>query len=279
VRIADDGRPRNQASDHANNLPAHDGIAPAAWRAHVREDLRKYETVQFAEGTVKSLRKEGDRFVAEWSTGERAEFRKVILAYGVKDRLPTAPGFQELWGKAVFHCPYCHGFEVRGKRLGFVGNGKFAEHLVPMLFGLSRQLTVFTQGKPDLPPEFLARMKEQGVTVYEGKIEMLHHQGTNLKAVVLGNGERIAVDGLFAAPSLPFELKSSLADHLGCEKTEMGLIKVAERGITTVPGVFAAGDMASPMHSVLGAAASGQMAGAGVAAELLHEDFMHIRHI
>ena len=270
--VCDDGQPRNAASNHANNLPGFDGVHPAAWRAQVRKDLSKYETIAFFEGTVRSIRREENLFAAELASGETFAFRKVILAHGIVDKLPDAPGFRELWGKSVFHCPYCHGFEVSGKRLGFVGNGKFAEHMLPMLRGLSEDLILFTQGKAELPPAFTELLARRKVGLVESPIEKLVHDGEELTAVVCKDGTRIERDGLFVAPVYPLQMKAPLGAELGCEKNEMGFFKVNEMRQTTVPGVFAAGDIMSGLHSVLAAAAAGQMAGAGVAAELLNED-------
>jgi thioredoxin reductase len=273
VLICDDGRLRNLASSHANNLPSQDGIHPAQWRENARNDLKKYETIHFFDGSVQSIEKNGKAFKATLSTGKVLAFRKVILAHGIKDKLPSTPGFQELWGKAVFHCPYCHGYEFRGKRLGFVGNGKLAEHVLPMLLGLSGEVIVFTNAKAELSPEFQGLMRKRSVHLIEGKITSLVHWDGTLQAVEIEGGTSVERDALLLGPTLPFEMKAPLGESLGCEKTEMGLYKVAELGKTTVPGVFAAGDIMTMLQSVLGAASLGQAAGAGTANELLIEDF------
>lgn len=272
VVICDDGRPRNAPADHMNNFVSHDGLNPGEWRKVAINDLKKYATVSFQSEKVLSVEKQGDKFIADFSSGKKT-FRKLILAYGVQDQLPNTPGFKELWGKAVFHCPYCHGYEVRGTHLGLIANGKFLEHMLPMIYGLSKDLVVFTQGKAEISDEVLSTIRRNRIRLIEEPIASLTFTGNKLHDVVLQNGEHIAHDGLFLAPKMPFQLKSQIGENLGCEKTDFGFYKLDAFGKTTVPGVFAAGDITTPMHSVLASAASGQLAGAAAASEILHEEF------
>ncbi len=272
--VCDDGRPRNAPSAHMNNFPGHDGLSPSAWRDEVRKNLQKYPTIHFQAGRVETVKKEGAAFIAEFSSGERTKFRKVILAYGVRDNLPPVPGLAELWGKAVFHCPYCHGFEVRGHALGMVANGDIAAHMAPMIYSLSQDLILFTNGPAQLKDEVRALLSSRGVRVIEDSIAALETQGETLRAVKLQNGETVSRDALFWSPSLPYTLKSSIGRALGCELTETGLYQADILGKTSVSGVFAAGDNANMMHSVLNAASAGQRAGAGAVFELVNEDLV-----
>ena len=159
VLVCDDGRPRNAKSLHANNLPISDGINPAQWRNKARENLKKYETVTILdETTVTSVEKndKSDVFNAEIkskSTVSNYTFRKIILAYGMTDGIPSPKidGFDELWGKSILHCPFCHGYEVRNKKIGLSAEiSMMATHLTPVLYGLSKDLIIFTNGKKDM---------------------------------------------------------------------------------------------------------------------------------
>lgn len=273
--ICDDQRPRNAPSAHLNNFPTRDGIHPAEWRKEARRNLEKYSTIQASDARVLSIERAGEGgFIAELSTGDRKTFRRVILADGLQDRLPGAPGFKELWGKSVFHCPFCHGYEARGLALGTVANGAMAAHALPMHFGLTQDLVLFTNGQADLPAELREAMVRRKVELVETPIQSLLHEGTVLKAVALEDGRIIKRDALFAAPVPPFETKSTLGEKLGCEKTELGLFKVSELNETTVKGVFAAGDNMTRQHSVLHACGHGVTAGAGIVFDLLHGEFM-----
>lgn len=271
--LCDDGRPRNAASAHMNNFPSRDGIDPKDWRRQVRQELEKYKTVQFRQSSVLSVTRDGNLFRATFPEGESLTFRKVLLAYGIVDRLPPLTGLRELWGKSVFHCPYCHGFEVRDTPLGLVANGVFAEHLLPMIASLSPDTVLLTNGPANISAEIRGHAERNRVRLIESPVASLKHMGERLKSVVFEDGTSLERDALFWAPQLPFQAKSSIGEQLGCEKTEMGFYQVNPFGKTTVGGVFAAGDIMTGNHSVLGAAAAGQLAGAGIVSELLNEIF------
>jgi thioredoxin reductase len=270
--LCDDQRPRNKPSSHLNNFPTRDGIHPAQWREAAKADVVKYGTTEFFDGHVKSIKKMSEGFETQLSSGTSARVRKVVLADGIQDRLPDLPGVKELWGKSIFHCPFCHGYEVAGQRLALVANGEFAEHMLPMIWGLSQDLILITNGRAELHEEFRDVLMKKNLLVIESKLKALLHDKEKMTALEFEDGSRIERNGMFMAPQLPFQLKSSLADQLGCLKTELGLIKVNERGQTSVPGVLAAGDNTSMMQSVLMASAAGSMAGAAAIGELLAED-------
>lgn len=276
--ICDDNRPRNAPSSHLNNFPTRDGIHPAEWRRLVRKDLEKYKTISFFEGSVVSVEKSVSGFNAKFSSGDTASFRKIILAYGVEDRPLPVPGFRELWGKSIFHCPYCHGFEIRGSRIALISNSEMTFHMLSLVNDLASDLILLTNGKAIFSEEQKSLLKRNNVRLIEEQITGFLHEGERLKAIALTNDTIIERDAAFFQPILPFKLKSTIGEELGCEKTQFGLYKVNERGATTVDGVFACGDNVSMGHSVLLAAASGGMAGAGTVASLLGEKFEGMSH-
>lgn len=270
--ICDDGKPRNAPSSHVNNFPTRDGIHPAQWRTEVRKNLEKYKTIEFFQGSVLTVEKLNPGFAATLSSGETKKFKKVILAYGVKDSLPPIEGFKELWGKSIFHCPYCHGFEVRGSRLGLFSNGDMAFHLLPIIYNLSPELVIFTNGNAEFNSEQWRLLEQKQIPVIEDKILRFNHENEKLQSVLLSNGETIERDGLFYTLNLPLQLKSNIGESLGCQKTQFGTYKVTEKNETTVPGVFAGGDNMTMAHSVLFSSAAGSMAAAASVFELLGEE-------
>lgn len=269
--ICDDDRPRNAPSSHVNNLPGNDGIHPAEWRKKVHSDLEKYKSISFFKGNVSSVIKNDSGFAAQLS-GKIIHVKKVILAYGIRDQLPELEGFRELWGKSLFHCAFCHGYEIRSQRLGLIANGEMANHFAPLIFSLSKDLVLFTNGKPEISPVMNELLLKNKVQVREEKIIKLNRKNEKLVSLSLEDHQDFERDALFIAPVFPLRLKSSLGEVLGCEKTEMGLYKAGERGQTSVPGVFAAGECVQ-MSSVLGSSSSGMFAGTGVVFELINEDF------
>lgn len=273
VILCDDARPRNAPSSHLNSFPTRDGIHPQEWRRLAKADIEKYGTTEFFNGSVGSIQKQENAFAAILSDGKSVSVRKVILAEGIQDRFPDIPGIKELWGKSVFHCPFCHGYEVRGKKLALLSDATFAPHMLPMIRGLSKDLVLLTNGLENLDAEFINKLEKNQVPWVSQKITRLESESENLKLVHFADGRKLALDGIFMTPILPFQIKSSLGASLGCEWTEMGFYKVGMKYETTVPGVFAAGDASTMMHSVLMASSAGSMAGAAAVHEILAEDF------
>lgn len=269
--VCDDDRPRNAPSAHANNLPGHDGINPAKWRGLTKQNLEKYKTIQFFKGSVQDIKKVDSYFEAKLSSGKSVKIKKVILAYGVQDRLMPLDGFKQLWGKSIFHCPFCHGFEITDSKIGLIIKSEMGFHPLPLINSLSEDFMIFMDDDIKVPDDIRKKLNEKNIKIYESKIKSLKHSGENLEAVVLEDGQSISRDYLFYAAPMPFELKSDLGTKLGCERNEFGLYKANDMGETSVKGVFAAGDNMSFVHSVLLACASGTKASFTVIKELLEE--------
>lgn len=271
--LCDDDRPRNYPSSHVNNFPTNDGIHPAEWRKLARQNLEKYKTIQSFKGSVLSVERIDSGFLANLSSGTAVLVKKVILAYGVKDRMPDIPGFIESWGKDIFHCPFCHGYEIRGATLGLIANTELAFHALPMIHSLAANLIVFSNGMAKFSEEQKTLLKKNKVELIENKIVGLDKESGRFQGVLLDDGRKIKREFMFYAPTLPFELKSNIGGYLGCAKNDLGFYKISERNETSVPGVYACGDNVSMAHSVLLASASGFMAGASAASSLLMEKF------
>jgi len=271
VLVCDDFRPRNLAAAHMHNFAGNEGLSPLEWRKKARQDVEQYDTVKFFEGAVTSVVKIPAGFEATLSSKSSVTVKKVILAYGVQDRLPPIPGMQELWGKSVFQCPFCHGFEYRGRRVGVIANGALAMRVLPMIFGVTSDITLFTHGKSELTAEQTEILRRRKVRIVEHPVEKLIHDGDALHGAIAG-GELIEQDAILGGGP-PFQMKSDVGESLGCEKNEMGLYKVGEGNRTNVPGIYAAGDSITMQQSVVGALATGQWAGATASQDLLNEAF------
>lgn len=270
--ICDDNKPRNAPSAHINNFITRDGVHPEEWRSLARKDLNKYQTIKSFDGSVLSVDQIKNGFQAQLSSGSSIAVKKIILAYGIKDKIPAILGFNDLWGKAIFHCPFCHGFEVRGSKLGFIISNEFAFHTMPMIWSLSSDLIVFTNGKMKLNEEQKNYLDQKKIALVDEKIERFQYKGENLEGVDLAGGKQIGLQFLFYNPEMPFELKSEIGQSLGCKKNQFGLYETNEFGMTSVAGVFASGDNMTMAQSVLLASASGVKTGSAVIAELLSEE-------
>ncbi|WP_338760431.1 NAD(P)/FAD-dependent oxidoreductase [Massilia sp. METH4] len=264
ILLVDAGLPRNRFAHQAHGFLGHDGRAPQAIRADGRDQLATYPTVSFADGEAVAAERAGEGFLVgiEGPTGRRQErARRLVLATGVRDELPPLPGLWERWGATVIHCPYCHGYELAGNTLGVLGGDAMAAHKAALVRDWGPTI-LFTQGGPGPEPEAAELLASRGVAVEHTPVAQLLGEAPALAGVRLADGREIALGGLFVAPRT--QPASPLAAQLGCVLDE-GMfgphVRVDELKQTTVPGVFAAGDVAMAMHSAPLAAAAGMLAG------------------
>jgi thioredoxin reductase len=261
ITVLDTGLPRNRFAGHSHGLLGHDHRPPLDILAQARQQLARYPTVKLINARAEGISGALDDFSVLTNDGESLAARRLILSYGVADQMPDIPGFAESWGKSIVPCPYCDGFEVAGQHWGLVYSGPQSPHAVMLFHDWTDTLTLFADGH-DISPEVRADMARRNVPVIDGRIvEIAHHDG-KIATVNLDTGRNVAVDVLFAHPrNRP---SASLHEALGLETvdTPVGIaLKVDDRRETTMPGVYAAGDLAHPMASVTLASSHGAMAG------------------
>lgn len=271
VLVIDNGKPCNRQTPHSHNFVTHDGKTPAEIAKLAKQDVGKYDTVRFYNGKVVKTSKANEGFVIETSTGEKFYAKKLILASGVKDIMPDIPGFAECWGISVIHCPYCHGYEVKNEITGILSNGDMAYEFSKLIFNLTKNLTLFTNGKAVLNDEQLEKLKNNNIILNEDEIKEVKHENGFIQKIIFKNGKEVPLQALYA--KIPFEQNINVSDDLGCELTEQGFIKVDIMQKTTVSGLFACGDNVTMMRSVANAVAQGNFAGAMVNKELSDDEF------
>jgi len=261
VTVFDDNNGRNFPASHMMNFPSRDGTPPQEFRELIIKDLRKYQEVSFRSERANEIEKKGDVYVINGNT----EAKKIILAHGVRDILPAIPGIKDLWGKAVFHCPFCHGHEFKGQMLGLLSSDlKYLSHMIPLVLSLTDKVSVFSNGETiDLPPQLKTR-----VTLIPSPVRKLIYEDDNLHAVETVDGN-VRLNGLLIKP--PQELTTDVGRKLGCEINEFGLYKTENEVQTTIPGVYSAGDVSVPMQALLVACSLGMKAAAYASFELVAE--------
>ena len=269
--LASAGPPRNAPAEAAHNVFTRDGTPPAELVRLGLAQLEPYGIEVRSEAVVDARAHAGRGFTLTFEGGDTVDARRLVLATGVEDVLPGLPGLAALWGHTVFHCPYCHGWEVRDRPLAVFGRGADAVHMVTLMRGWTRDLVLFTDGPAGLDEPQRAAMARHGVTVHEEAVERLEGHGDRLEAVVLAGGGRVERAGMLLRP--PQRLRSDLAHRLGCPLSDDGRVVADAFGRTPVPGVFVAGDAGPNMQSVMVAAATGSMAAAMLNHELLEEEF------
>ncbi|KQT24054.1 pyridine nucleotide-disulfide oxidoreductase [Chryseobacterium sp. Leaf405] len=270
VLIIDSGKPCNRQTPHSHNFITHDGKTPKEISNLAKEQVLKYETVKFHDGIVVKTSKNEDSFEVETENGKIFHAKKIILASGIKDIMPNIPGFAECWGISVIHCPYCHGYEVKGKVTGIMANGDMAFDFSKLVFNLTKDLTLFTNGKSTLTQEQVEKFNQNKINLNEDEISEIVHKNGQIEKVILKNGKEISLEVLYA--KIPFEQNIKVED-LGIELNEQGFITVDMMQKTNIPGVFACGDNVTMMRSVANAVAQGNFTGAVVNKELSEEEF------
>lgn len=264
VLVIDNGKPCNRQTPHSHNFLTQDGKTPAEIAAVAREQVAQYDTVQFLSDSVVTASSSDDIFTVTTSTQNQYQAKKIIIASGIRDIMPEIPGFAACWGISVIHCPYCHGYEFRGKRNGILvpEDPAAALHLSGLVKNLSDDVTLFTNGRNPFDDEQLLNFKNRNIQINSDKITEIIHQNGNIEHLAFDNGETVALDALYAR--VPFDLHHDIAEQLSCSKTEMGLLQVDAFQKTTVSGVYACGDNCNPMRSVATAVYTGNLAGAMV---------------
>ena len=268
--VLDAGEPRNAVSRHAHTYLTRDGIPPAELLELARAELERYPSVEVRLTEALSASAEPIGFELTLPNGGAESCRKLLLATGVVDELPDIPGLRQLWGTSVFHCPYCDGWELRGRALAVYDRGAEAMNFVPVVIGWSEDLVLCTDGPSGLSDRARDDLERNGVRIVETPIMRLDGGG-RLERIVFSDGSAIARDALFVHTSP--RGRSDLADQLGCGLTDHGLVEVTPERETTVPGVYAAGDAASKFHQIVVAAASGTEAAIMINRALSMEDF------
>jgi thioredoxin reductase len=274
--VVDAGEQSNRPAHGIGGLLGHDGRSPAELYDIGRRELAPYPSVEVRTGVVVSGERGDDGFVIELADGRRERTRRVLLAMGMEYRPPSLPGLAELWGRSVFHCPFCHGWEVRDQPLAVLANGERAVHASLLLRGWSDDVVLLTDGPAALDDDDRARLASAGIAVDERRVTELASRNGELAEVVFSDGTRLERRGLLVATTL--HQRSRLADQLGVGFAEP--TPVAENPIevdalcrTTVPGVFAAGDLSAQMPQVATAVAAGSRAAAAVVQSLLSDDY------
>ncbi len=271
VLIIDSGKPCNRQTPHSHNFLTQDGKTPSEIRSLARQQVEKYDTVQFHDGVVYHGTKTQNGFDLRTASGESFSAKKLIFATGISDILPELEGFAQCWGISVLHCPYCHGYEVRNETTGILGNGEYAFEFSSLISNWTKDLTLLTNGKSTLTKEQATQIERHDIRMIEKEIERLEHKEGHLQKVIFKDGIFREMKALYTRT--PFEQHCPVPASLGCDITEDGYIKTDAFQKTSVPGVFACGDNTSRMRTVANAVAMGTTAGMMVNKELVMEKF------
>jgi thioredoxin reductase len=276
VLVVDAGDPRNAPASHVHNFLTRDNTPPAEIYAAGRDEVTRYGG-RVETGRVTALSRDGDLFRVQFGPRTVAA-RRLLITTGLRDELPDVPGLAARWGIDVLHCPYCHGWEVRDKRIGVLSTGPTAVHQALLFRQLSPHVTLLRHTGPAPDGEQAKQLRARGITVAEGLVEQIESDASGLTGVRLADGRLIALDAVVVAPRM--QARAGLLEPLGLEPAELQVgeytvgtyVEVGPTGATAVPGVWVAGNVATPQAQVITAAAAGLTAGAAINLDLVLEE-------
>lgn len=274
VLIIDSGLPCNRQTPHAHNFITHDGVPPQVILSNAKQQVQSYPTIRWIAATATGAVQTEMGFEVTTDDGKGFKTKKILIATGLKDIMPAIGGFAECWGISVLHCPYCHGFEVKGMKTAIIGNGDLGFEFTKMISHWTKDLVLLTNGVSTLTEEQRMKIEVNGIKVVENELTNIVHHNGYVEQVNFANGDTIKVSAIYAKPA--FVQHSRIPEDLGCEFTESGILKVDSVQKTTVKGVYAAGDNSNPTRSLSFAVASGGLAGVAVNRELIDESFVQV---
>lgn len=269
VLVVDSGYPRNYASRGVHGFLGQHGILPGELLKRGREEA-EMSGAEFVDARVQKVEKVGDVFNVWIEDGRCLVGRRVVLAYGARDTLPDdIPEFAKFYGRGIYHCPDCDGYEVSDQRVGVIGWGKAPVGLSLKLRQWSDQLTIFTHGHDrDWDAEENSKLLAESVGVKDEKIVAFDEKDGTLIGVVLDTGERVPLDAIFF--TIKVERSCDLAEQLGCDvDPDKPNVIVDEHRQTTVEGVWAVGDLVAGAQLVITSAADGAIAAIDINKSLL----------
>jgi thioredoxin reductase len=272
VAVVDGGEPRNAPAQHMHGYLSRDGMPPADLLAAGRGEAAAYG-VEFISGHVASIE---PGFTIALEDGQRLEARRILIATGATDELPSIAGVRERWGKDFLHCPYCHGWEVRDQPLGVLGTSAGSVEHAQLIKEWSDDLLFFAHTY-ELSQDEREQLEARGIRVVDGEVRELVVQDDQLRGVVLGDGRSVERAALFVRPELRPRVQG-LLEQVRCETDDLGFVRVDNAGRTSVGGVWTAGNVANPRAQVITAAGEGSAAAISINADLVEEDVREARH-
>lgn len=267
VLVLDNGRPRNYAARAIHGFIGHHDIAPAELLRRGRAEAQAFG-VEICECTAQRIERVGDVFQVTTNAGSMSA-RRIVLAYGLRDKLPDVRGIDSYYGRSVYHCPDCDGFEVTGKRVGVIGWGKRVAGMTLKLLQWTDQLTVFLDGHlREFSKEETSKLMAEQIAIKDEKVIDLIGSDGSVRAAVLSTGERVAVDALFF--TIGTERPCDLAEQVGVAPVEgTACLVVNDYKETNVEGVYAIGDLVPGSELAITSAADGAIAAIGINKSLL----------
>lgn len=266
VVVIDAGSPRNARAAQMHGFLSRDGLPPAKLLSVGRSEVRHYGVEIIASEVVDA----NSDLTLTLANGRVLRARHVVIATGAWDALPAIPGVAQRWGRDVLHCPYCHGWEVRDSRLGVLGTNDFSVGHALLVRQWSPDVIFFIHDL-ELAAGDEEKLEARGITIARGRVDGLYVERDRLSGVCLSDGRRVARDAIFIR-TRNVTHPDGLVAQFGCATDSQGFVTVDKDGGTTVPHVWAAGNVVDPRLSVIASAGAAAMTAMAINADLVTED-------
>jgi thioredoxin reductase len=273
VILIDDNNPRNAVTQESHGFITRDGIKPKEFREIAHKELRRYPSIMYTKRKVTSVIKNNSLFELVTSDNELYQSKTIIISTGLKDVLPRIENISDYYGKSLFHCPYCDGWELRDKPLVvIIGEQVQGFHFIQTIYNWSKDLIVCTNGEAFQNTAQKELLQKKGIKIMESKIKNFVGKSGQMEKVTFDDGKRVSTRGGFVMPQLV--QASDFGTLLGCQYNPLGGITVDSFGRTNIKGIYAAGDASviTPAQIII-AAAEGVRAAAGVNTDLTQKEF------
>lgn len=268
VLVVDRGEPRNAPATHMHGFLSRDGMPPGDLLAAGRQEVKAHGG-DVVDGRVEEVVRDQDAFVVRLDGGATMTARRLLVATGLRDELPDVGGLRERWARDVLHCPYCHGYEVRGQRFGVLGWSPDALRYAQVIRQWSDDVIVFIW-PIDLGEDERAAFSARGIDVVQGRVERVVVDDDQLSGLALTDGRVVARDVVFVPPG--FVPNNDVLGALGCVVDDAGWVITDSSGRTSIDGVWAAGNVCNPRAQVITAAGEGSTAAIAMNADLVEEE-------
>ncbi|MCS1351846.1 NAD(P)/FAD-dependent oxidoreductase [Mechercharimyces sp. CAU 1602] len=273
IAVIDEGKPRNAVALHSHGYLTQDGVSPHSFRECSRKQLATYPNVHFITMRAEQIEQYYNAFILILSDEQRLQARKVLFATGMIDQLPPLPGLKEAYGKSIFPCPYCDGWEVRDQPLALLGSSPSLYSFAHLIYEWSKDLMVFSHGLAPLPSWQKNILQKRQIILIEEPISHLSSQNGFLEAIILQSGRTISRRAAFLLDTHPHQA-CLLPYQLGVTINKRGAYETLEHGKTSIPGLYIAGDAVNIFSGLIGAAAEGYETGVALHHELVEEDWL-----
>lgn len=271
VTLFDDNQPRNAVTQESHGFLTRDGINPEEFRDIAHREIGKYPSVEIRPHRVTNVCNREDAFEVVVGNGEMFHAKTIILATGLKEKLPDVEGIHAYYGKSLFSCPYCDGWERRDQPLVLISEGEHTFHMAKTIWNWSHDLLVCTNGHHVLTEEQQKALGKKGIQLVEDRITALAGEDGYLEGVVFASQEERSYASGFVATQ--WFQASPFGTQLGCDLNPFGGILIDQFGRTTVPGIYAAGETLGQPSQLITSAAEGSRAAAGVNTDLIEREF------